>query len=70
VAGARKYHLQVASEPTFANTTKLDDITTASTEYTAQKTYVASKTLYWRVQAQDENNNGTIWRITHVDGPS
>jgi len=66
VPGARKYHLQVATEPTFANSTKLDDITTASTEYTAQKTYVASKTLYWRVQAQDENNNGLTWSETRT----
>jgi hypothetical protein len=61
VEGARKYHLQVATEPTFASSTRLDDITTASTEFTAQKTYVAATTLYWRVQAQDENNNGLTW---------
>ncbi len=63
VEGAKKYHLQVATEPTFApsTSTRLDDITTASTEYTSQKTYVAAKTLYWRVQAQDENNNGLTW---------
>jgi hypothetical protein len=61
VKGAKKYHLQVATEPTFADITKLDDITTALTEYTAQKTYAASKTLYWRVQAQDENDNGLTW---------
>ena len=61
VPGAKKYHLQVATEPTFASSTKLDDITTASTEYTSQKTYVASKTLYSRVQAQDENDNGLTW---------
>jgi hypothetical protein len=63
VEGAKKYHLQVATEPTFANSssTKKDDVTTASTEYTAQKTYPAATTLYWRVQAQDENNNGLTW---------
>jgi hypothetical protein len=64
--GARKYHLQVATEPTFANSTKLDDITTALTQYTSQKTYVASKTLYWRVQAQDENDNGLTWSETRT----
>ena len=66
VEGAKKYHLQVATEPTFATSTKLDDITTALTEYTAQKTYVASKTLYWRVQAQDENDNGLTWSETRT----
>jgi hypothetical protein len=66
VEGARKYHLQVATEPTFASSTKLDDITTALTEYTSQKTYVASKTLYWRVQAQDENDNGLTWSETRT----
>jgi hypothetical protein len=66
VPGGKKYHLQVATEPTFASSTKLDDITTASTEFTAQKTYDASKTLYWRVQAQDENNNGLTWSETRT----
>ncbi|HEX3255337.1 MAG TPA: hypothetical protein VHQ96_06065 [Gaiellaceae bacterium] len=66
VPGAKKYHLQVATEPTFASITRQDDITTASTEYTAQKTYVAAKTLYWRVQAQDENDNGLTWSETRT----
>jgi hypothetical protein len=61
VEGAKKYNLQVATEPTFATSVKLDDVTTASTEFTAQKTYVASKTLYWRVRALDENNNPLTW---------
>jgi hypothetical protein len=64
--GARKYQLQVASEPTFASSTKLDDITTALTEYTAQKMYVASKTLYWHVLAFDENNNPLSWSATRT----
>jgi len=57
--GAKRYHLQVATEPTFAS--PIDDVTTASTEFTALKTYAAAKTLYWRVQAQDENNIGLTW---------
>ncbi|HKO74343.1 MAG TPA: hypothetical protein VJU01_03435 [Gaiellaceae bacterium] len=72
VPGAKKYHFQVATEPTFSSATKLDDLTTALTEYTAQKTYVASKTLYWRVQAQDEKDNGLTWseiRTFEVDLP-
>jgi len=36
-------------------------VTTASTEFTAQKTYPAAKTLYWHVQAQDENDNFLTW---------
>jgi hypothetical protein len=59
---ARDYHLQVASEPTFA--APLDDQTTASTEFTALKTYTAATTLYWRVQALDENNIGLTWSST------
>jgi hypothetical protein len=57
--GAKRYHLQVASEPTFAS--PIDNVTTASTEFTALKTYAAAKTLYWRVQAEDENNIGLTW---------
>jgi hypothetical protein len=59
--GAKRYHLQVASEPMFASSTVLDNVTTASTEFTAQKTYPAAKTLYWHVQAQDENDNFLTW---------
>jgi hypothetical protein len=73
VEGAKKYHLQVATEPTFASTTRLDDVTTASTEFTAQKNYIPATTLYWRVQAQDENNNGLTWsetRTFEVDLPA
>ena len=66
VPGGKKYHLQVATEPTFASSTRQDDITTAGTEFTAQKTYPAAKTLYWRVQAQDENNNGLTWSETRT----
>ena len=59
--GAKKYRLQVATEPTFASSTLLDNIVTASTEYTAQSTYTAASTLYWRVQAYDENDNALTW---------
>jgi hypothetical protein len=62
--GAKRYHLQVATEPTFAS--PIDDVTTASTEFTALKTYAAAKTLYWRVQAQDENNTGLTWSDTRT----
>jgi large repetitive protein len=62
--GAKHYHLQVANEPTFAS--PLDDVTTASTEFTAVKTYPAANTLYWRVQALDENNTGLTWSETRT----
>jgi hypothetical protein len=62
--GAKRYHLQVATEPTFAS--PIDDVTTASTEFTALKTYAAAKTLYWHVQAQDENNIGLTWSETRT----
>jgi hypothetical protein len=69
--GAKRYHLQVASEPTFS--TKLEDIRTASTSHTALQTYSAASTLYWRVQAEDENNTGLTWSATgtfEVDLPA
>lgn len=59
--GAKRYRLQVASESTFASNTVLDTVTTAATEYTAQSTYNASGVLYWRVQAEDENDNDLTW---------
>ncbi len=34
--------------------------------FTAQKTYPGAKTLYWRVQAHDENNNGLTWSETRT----
>ena len=63
--GAKDYHLQVATEPTFAS--PLDDVRTASTEYTALKTYPAAKTLYWRVQADVENPTSTGKGLTWSD---
>jgi hypothetical protein len=60
--GARRYHLEVSYESTFG--TLVDDITTASTSYTALKTYNAATTIYWRVQAEDENNIGLTWSET------
>lgn len=60
--GARRYHLQVSYENTFG--TLVDDVTTASTSYTALATYDAAKTVYWRVQAEDEKNTGLSWSAT------
>ena len=54
--GARRYHLQVASDSSFSNL--LDDIVTDSTAYTSNTTYPANTVLYWRVRADDENKFG------------
>jgi hypothetical protein len=62
VLGARRYHLQVAYEPTFG--APVDDIRTSSTSYTALKTYNSATTIYWRVQPEDENNIGLTWSAT------
>jgi hypothetical protein len=61
--GARRYHLQVDDEPTFGSPL-VDEVRTASTSFTALKTYSSASTLYWRVQAEDENNIGLTWSET------
>jgi len=63
--GAKDYHLQVATESTFAS--PIDDLRTPSTEYTALKTYPAAKTLYWRVQADVENPTSSGKGLTWSD---
>ena len=45
----------------------LDDVKTASTEFTALKTYDAAKTLYWRVQADVENPTSAGQGLTWSD---
>jgi large repetitive protein len=62
--GAKRYRIQIATESTFASNTLLENVVTASTEYTAQKTYSASHALYWHVQAEDENDNALTWSET------
>jgi hypothetical protein len=57
--GARNYTLQIAGDTTFAN--PVEQVTTDSTSYTANNTLPADKTLYWRVRANDLNNNGLNW---------
>lgn len=57
--GARNYTLQVATDPSFSNL--LDDVTTAATSYTSEKTYPADTVIYWRVRANDENGIGLSW---------
>jgi hypothetical protein len=60
--GARRYRLQVSSDPSFSNL--LDDVTTDGTSYSSNTTYPANKVLYWRVRADDENLFGLTWSPT------
>ena len=57
--GARRYRLQVAQDPTFAN--PIDDVATNATAFTSDTTYPADTKLYWRVRADDENLIGLTW---------
>jgi hypothetical protein len=62
VDGALNYRLQVSSDPSFG--TLLDNVVTASTAYVSTTTYPAQSTLYWRVQANDEDINALAWSST------
>jgi large repetitive protein len=62
--GARRYHLQVASDASFSNL--LDDVVTDSTAYSSNTTYPANTILYWRVRADDENKFGLTWSATGI----
>jgi len=53
-AGARRYRLEVASDPSFASL--VDSVLTDSTSYTSSATYPADTTLYWRVRADAEDS--------------
>ncbi len=65
VFGARRYHLQVSDDPTFANVLDEKAIMgqasvpngagTDSTAYTSSTDYPTGTTLYWRVQAELED---------------
>ena len=57
--GARRYTLQVSQDPSFGTT--LDEVSTASTAYVANKSYPADTVLYWRLRANDENLVGLRW---------
>jgi hypothetical protein len=59
VVGARHYDLEVSTDRNFGTT--IEKATTASTSYTAAVTYPASKQLYWRVRASDEEKVGLSW---------
>jgi hypothetical protein len=62
--GAREYHLQVATDPSFSDL--VEDLVTASTSYTSERTYPADTILYWRVRANDENRVGLTWSETRT----
>jgi hypothetical protein len=62
VEGARRYRLQVATDPTFG--TLLEDVLTDSTAYTSNSSYPADTLLYWRVRGDDENLIGLTWSAT------
>jgi hypothetical protein len=62
VDGARNYRLQVSTDPSFG--TLLDNVVTGSTAYVSTTTYPAQSTLYWRVQANDEDTEALTWSST------
>lgn len=60
--GALNYTIEVAQNPTFGE--PIEEEKTDSTSYTAAKTYPANTTLYWRVRANDvneDNHEGLNW---------
>ena len=59
--GARRYRLQVATDPSFSSLEENLVLGTDSTTYTSSVTYVADTVLYWRVRAEDENGVGLTW---------
>lgn len=70
---ARRYRLQVSEDPTFANVISEQSAITVgavtdSTAYTSSTNYPTGKTLYWRVQAELEDENskfvGLRWSTT------
>ena len=77
VFGARRYHLQVSDDPTFANVLDEKPIMgqasvpngagTDSTAYTSSTDYPTGTTLYWRVQAELEDQTSTVRRPPLVD---
>jgi hypothetical protein len=60
VEGARRYELEVSTDPHFGSSL-IDKVTTVATTYTASGAYPSDKQLYWRVRADDENLTGLTW---------
>jgi hypothetical protein len=64
VFGARRYRLQVSQDPTFVNVISEQSAlssgaVTDSTAYTSSTSYPTGTTLYWRVQAEAEDESQT-----------
>jgi hypothetical protein len=57
--GAANYTLQVATDASFSNI--IEGVDTDSASFTAQKSYPAGQTLYYRVRANDIAGNGLNW---------
>jgi len=72
VVGARRYRLQVSTDPTFVNVhseqgSLSGGAVTDSTAYTSSSAYPTGTTLYWRVQAEAEDGSkfvGLRWSAT------
>jgi hypothetical protein len=78
VTAARRYRLQVSTDPSFASCPAQPDVTTGScpenavtdsTAFTSRDTYRADVNLYWRVRAdaetvEDANGVGLTWSRT------
>jgi hypothetical protein len=62
VPGARRYDLEVSTDPHFGASV-VDKVTTVATSYTATKAYPPGKKLYWRVRAVDESLVGLTWAV-------
>ena len=59
--GARRYRVEIASDPSFTNV--VDSVVTDSTSYTSSATYPADATLHWRVRVDAEDSaspSGTV----------
>ena len=62
---AKTYRIQVDNEPSF-QAPLLDNQVVDQTTYTAFDRLYPEGTLYWRVQAMDEEDNGLTWSTTQA----
>lgn len=68
IEGARRYRLEVSTEPTFGEcrrglvlSTCLEIAVTDSTAYASSTTYPADRQVYWRVRGEDETLKAQTW---------
>jgi hypothetical protein len=65
VEGARRYFLQVSTDPTFKTVLEgFGGVATDATGYTAKTTYPADTILYWRVRGEDDLLRPFTWSAT------